>query len=241
MFNRKEYMREYKKEYQKNNVEKIKKYKYKWEKDNPEEVKKYIKKWRENNPEKIMRQNKEYYKNNREKIMEQVKRWQKDNPEKALKYIKQWQGDNPEKVKEYYEKNKKRVKEHFNNKYRTSLKFNLNCRMRRAITKSLKGNKNGRHWENLIDYTLGNLIGHLKKTIPKNYNWQDFIEGKLHIDHIIPIRAFIFKTPEDKEFKDCWNLYNLRLLPKKENRLKHDRINNTILLSLLINNIFLKG
>lgn len=232
MSDRKEYM----KEYRKNNIEKIKEYKYKWEKDNPEKVKKYIKKWRENNHGKIAKQTKEYYKNNRKKMIKQSRQWQKDNPRKALECIRQWQSNNLEKIKGYYEKNKEKIKEHINNKNKIDLKFNLNNRMRRAITKSIKGNKNGKHWESLITYTLGDLIKRLKKTMPKGYTWYDYLKGKLHIDHIIPIRAFEFKTAEDKEFKECWSLYNLRLLPKKENRMKHDKIDNPILLSLLINN-----
>ena len=59
--------------------------------------------------------------------------------------------------------------------------------MSSAIRKSLKSNKEGRHWEGLVGYTLKDLIRRLKKTVPSGYTWQDFLEGKLHVDHIIPI------------------------------------------------------
>ena len=68
----------------------------------------------------------------------------------------------------------------------------------------------------------------------KSANWQDFMEGKLHIDHIIPISAFNFTKPEHINFKRCWGLSNLRLLPAKENRIKKDKIIKPFQLALQI-------
>lgn len=50
------------------------------------------------------------------------------------------------------------------------------------------------------------------------------MDGDLHIDHIIPITAFNFDTPDDIDFRKCWALKNLQLLPEKENREKRDKI-----------------
>ncbi|MBA7551803.1 hypothetical protein ES705_44352 [subsurface metagenome] len=60
--------------------------------------------------------------------------------------------------------------------------------------------------------------------MPAGYTWQDFLSGELHIDHIIPISAFNFTKPEHTDFKRAWALENLRLLPAKENMIKHDRL-----------------
>jgi len=114
------------------------------------------------------------------------------------------------------------------------LSSRLNKNMGSNVWDSIKNNKNGRHWEDLVNYTLSGLIKHLKKTIPEGHIWQDYLEGKLHIDHIIPKRAFTFNKPDDEEFKQCWSLYNLRLLPASKNKSKQDRITNPILLGLLI-------
>jgi len=108
-------------------------------------------------------------------------------------------------------------KKYMKSKYKTDLKFNLNQKMSRTIGHSLKGNKKGLKWESLINYNLSNLIKHLEKTMPKSYTWKDFLDGKLHIDHIIPISFFNFTKPEDIDFERCWALKNLRLLPAKEN------------------------
>ena len=118
--------------------------------------------------------------------------------------------------------------------YRGSIKHKLNDKISTLISKSLKNNKEGWRWESLLGYTLNDLIKRLKATIPEGYTWEDYLSSKLHLDHIIPIRAFDFNTEEDVELKQCWSLYNLRLYPAKDNVLKGDRINNSILLGLIL-------
>ena len=185
-------------------------------------IKKYMKQY-----------NKQYYLKNRDKIMEHVLQYQEDNKENRNKYMKKYRINNPDKKriwdKKYREKNKDKIKI-YNKKYNKENYKNIGL----AISKSLKGNKAGRHWESLVGYKLIDLIKHLKKTIPSGYIWQDYINGKLHLDHILPIRFFQFKTAEDEEFKNCWCLYNLCLLSAKDNLSKHDSINNPILLGLLL-------
>jgi hypothetical protein len=128
----------------------------------------------------------------------------------------------------------KRITKQKHISHKEILKSNINNNMRSGISLSIR-KQQWWHWEDLVGYTLENLIKHLKKTMPKGYTWQDYLKGELHIDHIIPIRAFMFKSPKDKEFKQCWDLENLRLLPAKENEIKRDKITNPILLNLLIN------
>jgi len=60
--------------------------------------------------------------------------------------------------------------------------------------------------------------------MPKGYCWQDFLEGKLHIDHKIPISAFNFTKSEHIDFKRCWALSNLQLLPARENIIKSNHL-----------------
>jgi len=184
------------------------------------------KEWQEKNPEKIR------CKDNPQKMREYRKQWHENNLEKEKESKKNWNKNNPEYFQEWRENHREGIRQRTNiwekNKNKTNPKFNLNRRMKAAIQLSLKGNKNGRGWESLVGYTLNNLIKRLKITMPKGYTWQDYLKGKLHIDHIIPKRAFVFRTPEDEEFKQCWSLYNLRLLPSKENLLKKDLIDNPI-------------
>ena len=167
---------------------------------------------------------KEYYIKNKERIKNYHIKWQINNPKKCREYSKKYREKNPE----YYEKHKEEIKKNSqllkNIKYKTNPKFNINDKMKRAINISLKGNKNGRHWETLIGYTCNDLIKRLKKTMPQGYTWQDFMKGELHIDHKIPKSVFNFTKPEHIDFKRCWALENLQLLPARENLIKQDKL-----------------
>ncbi|MBA7577365.1 hypothetical protein ES695_16320 [Candidatus Atribacteria bacterium 1244-E10-H5-B2] len=103
------------------------------------------------------------------------------------------------------------------------IRFILNNRMRADISGYLKRRgsyKQGRKWEKLVDYDSKELKKRLTKTMPEGYTWQDFLSGELHIDHIIPVLVFNFSKTEHADFKRCWALSNLRLLPAKENLIK---------------------
>ena len=226
-------MAEYLKQWRKDNPEKMKQYSdnakeynHQWRMDNPEYMKEYMENWWKINPE---------YK----------KQWAKNNPDKIRRYAKSQKPrnkDNP-RYKQWYKDNKERIGEYrrhwVNLKYRTDLKFNLNYRIRGAVGIALKGNKAGRHWENLVGYTLNDLIKKLKRTMPEGYTWQDFIDGELHIDHIIPISAHNFTKPEHTDFKRCWALKNLQLLPAKENNIKRAKLKKPFQLALQIEEVIL--
>ena len=184
--------------------------------DNLKEAKKqyraYInnknKQWREDNPGKERDRNKQWYKNNRDKAIAAHEKWRINNRELSRNTQRAYQ----------------------NKRNEEDLRYNLSGKISRAIgqslrrTKLIKGNKNGRHWEDLVGYKLIDLIKRLKKTMPEGYNWQDFLDGKLHIDHKIPISAFNYTIPENPDFRKCWALENLRLLPARENIIKSNKL-----------------
>ena len=39
--------------------------------------------------------------------------------------------------------------------------------------------------------------------------WANHTDDGWHIDHVKPLSAFVFATPDDQGFKDCWALANL--------------------------------
>ena len=100
-----------KKQYRKNNKEKISEYGKQYHKDNKEKIAEYKKQYHKDNKEKIA----EYRKNNKEKLAEYGKQYRKDNKEKIAEDQKRWRKDNKEKIaermKQYY-KNKKKLEEH---------------------------------------------------------------------------------------------------------------------------------
>jgi len=228
--------KEYMKEYRRNNKDKIKEVNKQWRIENKEKLKEYTKKYNIENKEKLKEKNKQYkidneerlkkwrkeyhiknFERDKEKNRERANQWYKDNREKALKAVKQYQKDNPEKSA----KLRRKIENH---KTKTDLRYNLNRRIKTAVSHSLKGNKNGRSWETLVGYTCNDLVKRLKSTMPKGYTWDDYLEGKLHVDHIIPKSVFNFTKPEHTDFKRCWDLSNLQLLPAKENLKKHTKL-----------------
>ena len=143
-------------------------------------------------------------------------------------YYRIWRKNNPEtekEIKRRYRKKHRSERCEYNQqwrkgKYKTDLKFNLNSKISKSVRKSLKGNKAGRHWESLVGYTVKDLKKRLQSTMPEGYNWQDFLQGKLHIDHITAKKYYNFTKYEHIDFKNCWALSNLQLLPAEENLIK---------------------
>ena len=96
--------------------------------------------------------------------------------------------------------------------------------MRSAVWRSLKGNKNGNHWEELAGYSFRELKKHLARHFLPGMTWSNF--GKeWHIDHIKPMSVFNIATAEDIDFKKCWDLKNLQPLWKQDNLRKRNKLN----------------
>jgi hypothetical protein len=109
----------------------------------------------------------------------------------------------------------KEVRKIWNKKLRGTVKGNIDNRMGPTLRRVLGSKKAGRRWEDILGYTSEELIAHLNTTMPEGYTWDDL--SKLHIDHIIPISHFKYSSTEDPDFKKCWDLTNLQLLPAAEN------------------------
>lgn len=169
------------------------------------------KKWRKNNPEYAKEYNKKYYLKNRKQILKKKKEYRKNNPE----YIKKWFKNNPEYNREYKKKSRLIPKNRLNHMISVLIRQSLR-------RKSSKKSKNGRHWEDLVGYTLQDLMAHLESLFKEGMNWDNY--GKWHIDHIRQIAIFNFDSFENKDFKDCWALENLQPLWAKENLSRSKKI-----------------
>ena len=113
------------------------------------------------------------------------------------------------------------------NRYKTDDKYRVDNIISRSIRRALKNSKGNKenHWKSILGYTIKELKEKLISTIPKGYNWQDYINGELELDHKIPVRYFNYNRKSDIDFKKSWGLDNLRLLPKKLNRIKSGDLN----------------
>jgi hypothetical protein len=154
-----------------------------------------------------------------EKRLERNKIRRERYNEEYLKQNREWQRANPEKMRQY------KKKAYINIKSNPVLAIRL--RISGAIRRSLSQNnssKNGCTWEKLVGYTAKDLRKHIEKQFTSGMTWDLFLQGKIHIDHIIPVSFFKFTSPDDVEFKMCWRLENLQPLWAIDNMKKNDKI-----------------
>lgn len=235
--------REYDKEYNKKNKEKIKKQKQKYKKENKEKIK--IKrmekhndnknsqeykdklnlkaaKFRERHKERLKQKRKEYVENNKDKIKKQKQKFYENNKEILKK-----------KRKIYVENNKEKVKL-TNLKWRRKQKspmFLIKNTVGGSINKYLKSNgyskKNNSCWI-FLPYTKAELILHIESLFDPWMTWDNWgiYNPKTHdenpkwqLDHIIPHSTFNYDSMEHPDFQKCWALENLRPLDAKQNHL----------------------
>jgi len=155
---------------------------------------------------------KKYYEKNKDKIAA----YQKKNKDKIAAYQKEYQ-------KEYRKKNKDKRAASQKKRRKNDPKYRLSQNMSNAIYKSLKGNKNGRHWEDMVGYSLDDLKTYLEKRFTDGMSWENY-GTRWHKDHSTPISAFNYSSPDDIDFKLCWALKNLQPMLAEENRRKSNKL-----------------
>ena len=218
-----------KREYYFNNFNEIKKKNMEYYWDNIDNIKKQKKKYYENNIIYIL----EYRKDNKDKIREQKKEWYQRNIEKELNRMRLYRQNNKQKMNEqaryYYMVNSCKINECKRDYYKNNPGARISRSISRLIWYSLKGNKNGLHWENIVNFTLQEFKDDFKKKFIDDMNWNNY--GKWHIHHRIPISLWEFNSYDNREFKQCWALCNLQPVWAEENISKGNRIydNNGVL------------
>lgn len=202
----------------------------KWRTKNPQKIKEYEKKQYEKHKEEKREKSKEFY----SKHPEYQKKWQRNNIIKRRKSWRDYYYKNQEAIckknREYFQKNKEKCYQYRKNKYQNDIHFKLRICMSTAISKSIKGKKNGKNWESLVDYKLKDLMKYLENKFSKGMTWENY--GKWEIDHIIPMSAFDLKGHNDPDFKRCWALNNLQPLWRKENQRKSGKLLQSLQLTL---------
>lgn len=153
-------------------------------------------------------------------------RYRERHGERIREKERQWREGNAETVKdrqEHYKKRNPHARKISYSRYYQSKKndptFALNYRMRHSIWLSLKEQKQGQSWEELIGYTVDDLRVHLERQFLPGMSWDNM--GEWHIDHVLPLALHKFESPDDPEFKAAWSLPNLRPLWAEDNLKKN--------------------
>lgn len=214
------------KAYRDRNPEKVKQAMAAWYAENRERQREYGKRYYVENGEEVRRKRREYCRANPEKVKQGMMHWASRNRDRIRENGIIYRAANKEKVKANLDKwrsrNKDRIRGYMK-KIKSQDKYRVSLRVSNAMRRSLKdrgSSKGGVSWCDLVGYSKEALVKHLKKTIPPGYTWQDFLDGELEIDHIVPVSAHNFSSPEDPDFLLCWSKRNLRLLPSRENKSK---------------------
>lgn len=109
--------------------------------------------------------------------------------------------------------------------YRPKRYANLRNRLSRIIGNRIRDNLRGRKarkpWSHMVGYTVDDLRRHIERQFAPGMSWENY--GEWHIDHIVPVAAFDFSSPDDPDFVACWALSNLRPLWAGDNMTKHAR------------------
>ena len=187
--------------------------------------------WRERNKDKERIVARLWYENNKEKKLKRCALWQKENKERKQVTNRLWTEANHEKCLEkcrrYRKNNLEKCREMariHQLEIRRTLHGKINDSLSSGIRRSLKNNKNGYKWETLVGYSWKELKTHLEKRFKDGMNWERFMAGDIHVDHITPLCAFNFSSFTDIDFKRAWALDNLQPLWKEDNLTKHGKI-----------------
>ena len=184
------------------------------------------KEWVSKHREQAILATRKWHKENKERSKIVNKIWLENNKEKKNAQVKAWGLRNREKVLSYIKKSSTRL--------RGTPKGKVNDAFSSAMYRSLKGIKGGRKWEDLVGYTVEDLMSHIEKQFEPWMSWANYGKYTWHIDHIIPVYAFNYESTDDIDFKRCWALSNLRPLKSTENHRKKNKLLSTFQPSLCV-------
>ena len=124
-------------------------------------------------------------------------------------------------LKNYQQKHKAERRKWDRHKRITDIHYALRSRLHNRIRMALK--RNSKYSTSTI--LLGCKIPYFKKYFMSKFkdsmNWESFLNGKIHIDHIIPCSRFDLSKIEDQ--KKCFHYTNLQPLWAKENLYKGNK------------------
>lgn len=141
-------------------------------------------------------------------------------------YRRQWARTSPV-FKEYLQrpevKERYRVyKRKWDRKYLLNPVNRISNNIRGNMYHALKGKKGFRKWEDLVGYTLEDLIKHLSPLLNNGMTWDNYGEV-WQIDHVTPKSWYKYDSAEHPLFKECWALNNLQPKMTEDNRRKGNR------------------
>lgn len=198
--------------------------------ENPELKKLYLEKqrnWYHLNQPARRKRAKEYRKENKEKIREQKKRNYFEALSKPDSYIIKYRESGKAQInsRKSYLRNKEKILEKDRERLKTDVEYNLKrrtkTRIRNGLAYFVKGLRKDRGTVELLGCSLSQFKEHIEKQFTKDMNWDEFLKGRIHLDHIKPIASFNLSDIEEQ--KKCFNYKNVQPLWSWQNLRKGSR------------------
>ena len=223
--NRKEYQRNYQKanreklkEYQRNyqeaNREKAKEYSIKYYEDNRQKVIQDTAKWRAANLEKANEHSRKYYGKNREKMIQDTAKWQAANPEKSKDYSRKYYEANREKIIQGVVN--RRAKKRKEGDPVCLMAGRVRARMHMALRQ--RGLSKESKTQKMLGCSFKQFNKHIESQFTDGMSWDN--RSEWHLDHILPLSCAT--TIEGLEKLSHYT--NIRPLWAAENRRKSDNL-----------------
>ena len=124
----------------------------------------------------------------------------------------------------YAKKNRLKTQAYFVKRYHTNEQFNIAIKFRRRIYMAIRNSytEKAASTIELLGCDYKTLKKHIEKQFTDNMTWDKMLEGKIHIDHIIPCASFDLTKIEEQ--RKCFHYTNLQPLWAKENLRKSKKI-----------------
>lgn len=185
------------------------------------------------NKEKCQINDKKYYEKNQEAIKNRAKQWYQDNKTECLEKAKKWRQDNFQKWKEgkrkWYEANKEKMRNYINEYIKTKYHNDINYRIKSicaARIRSLCKNENSTF--ELIGCSAQFFRLWIEYHFDEHMSW-DNIGCYWHFDHVKPCSSYNLNLED--ELRACFHWSNLRPLEANANLVKHDTIDELVILA----------
>lgn len=196
----------------------------------PDQAERYAK-WRAEHKDEVKAYNKAY-RDAGYKSTEHVARWREKNLEYCRAYdrekMRRYREANPakflERSRRMYVKHRAKAIARSKHAYQNNPAVNLKARILTRLRKMLRGKWPFKNTSKLLGYTPQELRKHIERQFTAGMTWARMLAGEIHIDHIIPVRAFDIKEPGDAEFMACWSLGNLRPMWAADNHRKSGKV-----------------
>ena len=206
----------------------MKAYRKDWYKDNKDKLKVKYKNYYESNKQTLNDKQKNYAKVNKDKICSYKKAYAKDNKDKIKAYQKAYHQDNKYKLKiqmkAYYKVNKDKIKvqrkAYTNNRFKTDIQYKLSHNLRVRLYRALKDNQKIGSAVKDLGCTIQQLKQHLESKFQPGMSWDNHTLDGWHIDHIKPLSSF--DLSDRKQLLEACHYTNLQPLWAKDNLSKSD-------------------